>query len=231
MSPKRQQKGRREEQQQLIDLPPAGLDCFEKALFKEGFRYIAGVDEAGRGSLAGPVVAAAVILPENLFIDGLIDSKQLTKPERDHFFDVITRGATSVGVGVIEHAEIDSINILSAALKAMSIAVDGLSKRPDYLLIDGPFAINMPIMQRAIKKGDALSISIAAASVIAKVGRDKIMCELEKSYPKFSFSVHKGYGTKLHLDELSRYGPTPVHRRTFRGVRGIQYDEKDIQIC
>ncbi|MFH0799852.1 MAG: ribonuclease HII [Pseudomonadota bacterium] len=209
---------KRMQQTVLIDLPEPGLHCFEEHLYSRGFRSIAGVDEAGRGSLAGPVVAAAVILPQNLDLPGLNDSKQLSKSERERFYDEIRAKALGFGVGIVSPAEIDRINILEASLEAMRIAVEGLSVQPDYLLIDGPFAIDFNVEQRPIKKGDALSHSIAAASVIAKVTRDRMMCDLEGEYPSFKFSVHKGYGTELHLSELKTHGPTPLHRMTFRGV-------------
>ena len=191
---------------------------FEKALYSEGFRLVAGVDEAGRGPLAGPVVAAAVVLPPSRLLPGLNDSKQLSKTKRDHFFDAIRSCAKASAVGVVDSCEIDRINILRASLEAMRIAVSRLGVEPEFLLIDGPFGIEHPLPQRAIKKGDSLSLSIAAASVVAKVTRDRMMCEFENSYPEFSFSIHKGYGTARHLEELKRHGPTPIHRLTFRGV-------------
>lgn len=209
---------RRARQERLFEAPERDLAKFEKALREEGFRVLAGVDEAGRGCLAGPVVAAAVILPPEAELPGLDDSKKLTKHQREHFYDAIGAAALSFAVGVVEPSEIDKINILQAALKAMRLAVDNLSVKPEYLLIDGPFGIETNLPQRPIKKGDALSFSIAAASIIAKVTRDRMMAEYEKEYPSFSFSVHKGYGTALHMEELLRHGPTPIHRLTFRGV-------------
>ena len=179
---------------------------------------MAGVDEAGRGCLAGPVVAAAVILPPACDLPGLNDSKQLTKRQRDRFYDAIRVAAVAHAVGVVDAGEIDRINILEAALKAMRIAVEELAVAPEYLLIDGPFGIDMKLPQQAITKGDARSFTIAAASVIAKVTRDRMMAEFERRYPAFSFSVHKGYGTARHLEELRRHGPTPIHRLTFRRV-------------
>lgn len=216
---KRQSVQRRPRQQTLIDLPEPTLTCFEEQLFSQGLNFIAGVDEAGRGCLAGPVVAAAVILPKNCKIQGINDSKQLTAPERERLFDTIINDAVAFGIGVVGPREIDKINILESSRKAMRIAVDGLSKSPDYILVDGPFGIRHEIPQRPIKKGDLLSLSIAAASIIAKVSRDRMMCELEDEFPKFQFSIHKGYGTKLHLGELKQNGPTPAHRMTFRGVK------------
>lgn len=216
---KRQSVKRCPRQQTLIDLPESTLTCFEEHLFSKGINFIAGVDEAGRGSLAGPVVAAAVILPKDCKIQGINDSKQLKATERERLFDAIVNEAIAFGIGVVGSLEIDKINILESSRRAMRIAVDGLSKTPDYILVDGPFGIGHEIPQRPIKKGDALSLSIAAASILAKVSRDRMMCELEKEFPKFRFSVHKGYGTELHLEELRLNGPTPTHRMTFRGVR------------
>jgi ribonuclease HII len=209
---------RRARQLTPVDPSPTDLSIHEKALHAEGFRVLAGVDEAGRGCLAGPVVAAAVILPPACDLPGLNDSKQLSKKERDRFYDAIRASARAVAVGAVDAGEIDRINILEAALKAMRIAVEELCVKPECLLIDGPFEIDHLLPQRAITKGDARSFTIAAASVIAKVTRDRMMVELEKIYPAFSFSVHKGYGTARHLEELSRHGPTPIHRLTFRRV-------------
>lgn len=193
----------------------ADLHAFDKKFYSDGVSSIAGVDEAGRGPLAGPVVASAVILPADVQIEGLRDSKKLTPKKREVLFEKIMESSISWGVGVVSPAEIDEMNILRASLKAMDIAVSGLLVSPELLLVDGPFEIAQKIPQRAIKKGDDLSLSIAAASVIAKVTRDRMMCDLEKVYPNFSFSVHKGYGTKLHFRELREFGPTPVHRRSF----------------
>lgn len=214
----------------LVDVPPQRLDYYEEALLAEGFRAIAGVDEAGRGCLAGPVVAAAVVLPPAHTLQDLRDSKQLTAAQRDRFFDLIQERARSVAVGIVGPGEIDATDILKASLKAMRIAVEGLGLLPDYLLVDGPFGIGSPLPQRAIKKGDARSFSIAAASVIAKVTRDRMMADLERSYPAFQFTVHKGYGTELHLAELAKHGPTPIHRKTFtvqgRSLRDMMKGER-----
>lgn len=206
-------------QQKLLDVAGPDLCRFEKTLHEQGLELIAGVDEAGRGCLAGPVVAAAVILPKGAFIEGLKDSKQLTEKQRERLFGVISETALGVGTGIVDSREIDRTNILRASLRAMETAVDGLAPAPDFLLIDGQQMIDHDIPQRAVVKGDALSISIAAASVIAKVTRDRMMCDLEPLYPPFKFSLHKGYGTKLHLQELAEHGPSPLHRMTFRGVR------------
>ncbi len=191
---------------------------FETNLNLQGITKIAGVDEAGRGCLAGPVVAASVILPKECLIQGIDDSKKLTPKKRSKLFDEICRDAISYGIGVVDSVEIDKINILQASLKAMGIAVRGMDVTPEYLLIDGPFPIKTDIDQRPIKKGDSLSISIAAASILAKVTRDRMMVKYEEEFSQFKFSLHKGYGTKLHLEELRKIGPTPIHRFTFRGV-------------
>jgi len=197
----------------LFDSPPVSIHYFEERFRDEG--NIAGVDEAGRGCLAGPVVAASVILPKKLDIPGLKDSKQLTKKQRDEFYDIIRDKALAWGVGIIEPWEIDRINILRASLKAMKIAVDEMKIKPSILFIDGPYPIESRLPQKTLKKGDARSITIAAASVIAKVTRDRMMVEFERRYPNFSFSIHKGYGTELHMKELKAHGPTPIHRMTF----------------
>lgn len=216
--PKRQKK-HKQIQQTLIDLPPPKFSVFEDDLGARGVRLVAGVDEAGRGCLAGPVVAAAVVLKTGQEFPGLKDSKQLTEKERNRLFFEIQNEALSCSLGVVGRSDIDRINILEASLLAMRIAVENLKIRPEYLLIDGPFGIKYDLPQRAIKKGDALSVSIAAASVVAKVARDSMMREYEKEFPSFKFSVHKGYGTALHLEELAKHGPTPIHRLTFRGVK------------
>ncbi len=191
------------------------LLSFERELHSKGVRQVAGVDEVGRGPLAGPVVAAAVILPEGIHIEGLRDSKKLTPKKRDKFYEEILNVAISYEIGLVEPDEIDRINILKASIRAMEIAVNSLDVNPDYILIDGINEIEHYLPQKAIKGGDDLSQSIAAASVVAKVIRDRMMCEFEKTYPNFTFSVHKGYGTKAHYDEISRHGLTPIHRRSF----------------
>jgi len=208
-------RGRKPKEFRRTNSPSANLHHFENALYSNGIRLIAGIDEAGRGPLAGPVVAAAVILPRDCHLEGLRDSKKLTPKRRDHFYDEIFKVALAYGVGVIEPDEIDSINILRASLKAMKIAVEGLKVLPEYLLIDGMQRIDHYIPQFPIKGGDDRSHSIAAASVIAKVTRDRMMCEMERRYPGFSFSKHKGYGTKMHYEEIAKYGPLAIHRRTF----------------
>nr|WP_236021849.1 ribonuclease HII [Geomesophilobacter sediminis] len=186
---------------------------------RRGYQRIAGVDEAGRGPLAGPVVAAAVILPPGLMLPGVNDSKQLTAEQREVLFDVIHAEAVSVGVGIGDHDLIDSINILQATLSAMREAVSKLAPAPDFLLIDGISSVPLNIPQRTVKQGDALSLSIAAASIIAKVTRDRMMVQYDLQYPGYGFASHKGYGAAAHLAAIAELGPCPIHRKTFSGVK------------
>jgi len=192
---------------------------FEVLVRRQGFRTIAGVDEAGRGPLAGPVVAAAVVLPEGWIIPGVDDSKKLAEAMRNRLYDRIMNEAVSVGVGISDNQTIDRINILQATLRAMESAVQELSIHPDCLLIDGISKISLNIHQKTIKKGDSLSQSIAAASIIAKVTRDRIMEEFDRRYPEYGFAGHKGYGSASHLAAIAEFSPCPIHRLTFRGVR------------
>ncbi len=192
---------------------------FENEACRQGFTQIAGVDEAGRGPLAGPVVSAAVILPGDFDARGVDDSKKLTPAKRDRLYSKIIDGATAVGVGIVDRARIDQINILQAALLSMFRAVDKLDLSPDFLLIDGIFKISSDTPQKAIPKGDSLSISIAAASIIAKVTRDRIMAEYNLKYPQYGFDRHKGYPTRAHKEAIARYGISPIHRLTFKGVK------------
>jgi ribonuclease HII len=192
---------------------------FERQVLRQGYTVIAGIDEAGRGPLAGPVVAAAVILPAGLMISGVNDSKKLSAGMRERLFETITERAVSFGIGMGSPELIDRINILQATRHAMIEAVAQLSPAPDFLLIDGISTINSPIPQRTIKKGDSLSLSIAAASIIAKVTRDRLMADLDRTYPDYGFAGHKGYGSAAHMDAIRRMGPSPVHRLSFGGVR------------
>ena len=192
---------------------------FEAMARRQGYCRVAGIDEAGRGALAGPVVAAAVILPEGLAIPGVDDSKKLTPAKRDQLFDVIMDRALAVGVGLGDHLLIDRINILQATLEAMKEAVLKLSPSPDFLLVDGISRVPLAIRQRTIKQGDGASISIAAASIIAKVTRDRLMMELENSFPGYGLAGHKGYGCESHMAAIARLGPCEIHRKTFRGVK------------
>jgi ribonuclease HII len=191
---------------------------FERAGLARGFRRIAGLDEAGRGPLAGPVVASAVILPEGLFLPGLRDSKKLTALQRDRFFEEIHLRAVAVGIGIVDSDVIDGLNILKATILAMHRALDRLAVTPDYLLIDALSLPDVDIPQEPLIRGDDLSQSIAAASVVSKVSRDRMMLEFDRYYPEYNFRSHKGYGTAEHLRALERFGPCPIHRRTFHRV-------------
>jgi ribonuclease HII len=195
------------------------LWVFENKARNMGHKLVAGIDEAGRGPLAGPVVSAAVILPDGIDLPGIDDSKKLTPAQRHRLYDRLYGGAWSIGIGLVDTAEIDRVNILQATLRSMAMAVANLRPRPDYLLIDGIFTLAADFPQQAIKKGDALSISIAAASIVAKVTRDRIMNQVDDLFPEFGFSRHKGYPTKTHREAIARYGICPIHRRTFKGVR------------
>jgi len=192
---------------------------FEELARRQGFCCIAGIDEAGRGALAGPVVAAAVVFPKGVEIPGINDSKKLTPAKRNELFDMILEKALSVGIGSGNHLLIDRVNILQATLVAMKEAVLGISPLPDYLLIDGISKIPIGIHQRTIKKGDSASISIAAASIIAKVTRDRLMVGFDRDYPGYGFAEHKGYGCAAHMSAVARLGPSTIHRKTFRGVK------------
>ena len=188
---------------------------FEHEAYLKGYTAVCGIDEAGRGPLAGPVYAAAVWLPEGLVIDGLNDSKKLSEKKREVLFDVIKENAVAYGIGFADEKEIDEINILQATYLAMRRAYDNMQKACDYVLIDGNRMPPMPVPGETIVKGDAKSPSIAAASILAKVSRDRVMLEYAKQYPGYHFEKHKGYGTKRHYELLRRYGPCPIHRRTF----------------
>ena len=180
-----------------------------------GLRLICGVDEAGRGPLAGPVCAAAVILPEHLQIPGLNDSKKLTDKKRRELFPVIQEQAVAYGIGLASEQEIDEINILQATFLAMRRALDQLTVRPEIALIDGNRETDFGLPVKTVVKGDSLSANIAAASILAKVTRDNIMVELAQQYPEYGFEIHNGYGTKAHYEALRTYGPCPIHRKTF----------------
>lgn len=196
------------------------LLAYEKKLYKKNITLIAGVDEVGRGPLVGPVVAAAVILPKNYKLDGLNDSKKLTEKKREELYPIIMKDAISVGIGEVSAKEIDEINIYEASRKAMMIAIDNLDVKPEHILVDAmPLFTDIP--HDAIIHGDALSLSIAAASVIAKVTRDRMMIELDGKYPMYGFKKHKGYPTKLHLENLQKYGPLENYRFTYGPVRDL----------
>ena len=188
---------------------------FESAALEAGYSVIAGTDEAGRGPLAGPVYAAAVILPMGLVIDGLNDSKKLTEKKREALFDVICKEALSYGIAFATPEEIDELNILNASQLAMRRAVAMLTPTPDLVLVDGNVAREFPMNTKTVVKGDALSMSIAAASILAKVSRDRVMAELAKEYPQYQLEKHKGYPTPLHMNLVRELGPSPIHRKTF----------------
>ena len=192
---------------------------FEKEATQKGCNDIAGIDEAGRGPLAGPVVSAAVILPATFQDPDITDSKKLSPKKRERLFDKIYDRAISVGIGIVDPVEIDRINILQASLLAMAMAVENLEPQPDQLLIDGNFPIPSELPQQSIIKGDALSISIAAASIVAKVSRDRLMQCYHEYYPQFDFPKHKGYPTKAHKKAIREFGFCPIHRRSFKGVK------------
>jgi len=192
------------------------MNSFEKIAYGRGFRKVAGIDEAGRGPLAGPLLAAAVIFPPDYENREIKDSKRLSPGRRKRLYEVIMQDARSVGVGVVEADEIDRMNVLQATLKAMIEAVSLLRPAADYLLIDGINRLALPLPQQAIVKGDSLSISIAAASIIAKVSRDIIMDMYHRQYPQYNFLKNKGYPTAEHLASLARYGECKIHRRSFR---------------
>ena len=205
-------------------MPIPDVLLYEKEAWASGFSRLAGIDEAGRGPLAGPVVAAAVIFDRAFISDGpgdtfrdLTDSKALTENRREAFYELLTDSESiAVGIGIIQADEIDRINILKATHKAMALAAGQVN--PGYALVDGLPVKGLPCASKSIVKGDALSISISAASIIAKVTRDRIMVELDDEYPEYGFAGHKGYGTKQHLDALRKHGATPAHRKSFRPV-------------
>ncbi|MBE6734975.1 MAG: ribonuclease HII [Ruminococcaceae bacterium] len=188
---------------------------FENLAYEKGYKYVCGVDEAGRGPLAGPVCAAAVILPPGLILEGVNDSKKLTEKKREKLFDVIIDNALAYSIAYSSVEEIEDINILNATMNAMKRAVEGLQIPADFAYIDGNRTPELNIPCEYIIKGDARSMSVAAASILAKVSRDRLLLEYAKEYPQYCFEKHKGYGTKLHTDMIKEYGPCPVHRMSF----------------
>ncbi|TSB46392.1 ribonuclease HII [Alkalicoccobacillus porphyridii] len=210
----------KQEKANLLAQQYVTMQQYERELKEQGFQAIAGIDEAGRGPLAGPVVAAAVILPNEASLLGLTDSKQLSKKKREYFYDEIKRQAVAYSIQAIDAQMIDSINIYQATKVAMQRAVEDLSFKADYLLLD---AMNLPIEveQTSLVKGDQKSLSIAAASVLAKVWRDQYMCRLSERYPEYGFSNHSGYGTPVHLEAMKQHGITSEHRRSFEPVKAF----------
>ena len=187
----------------------------EDKLYSEGYNFVCGVDEAGRGPLCGPVVAAAVILPKDEYIEGVNDSKKLTEKKREKLYDDIMKKAVAVSIGISDVDVIEKVNILNATKLAMKQAIEKLSIKPDYVLIDGNQMIDINIKAETVVSGDAKSLSIAAASIIAKVTRDRMLIEFDKKYPEYGFAKHKGYGTKSHIEAIQKYGLTDIHRSSF----------------
>lgn len=188
---------------------------FEQKAIDNGYKAVCGVDEAGRGPLAGPVCAAAVILPENTVIEGVNDSKKLTEKKRELLFDVIKASALSYSIAYASVEEIEELNILNATMLAMKRAVEALEIKPDFAMIDGNRVPQLSIDSEPIVKGDAKSMSIACASILAKVSRDRLLYDYARQYPQYGFDKHKGYGTKLHIEKIKEYGPCPYHRMSF----------------
>ncbi len=202
-------------------MEPSNLLAYETKYWNAGLTLLAGADEAGRGPLAGPVYAAAVILRPGTDILGLTDSKKLSEKKREYYFDVIRETALSYAIASVDQTVIDKINILKAAHLAIKHALEGLSPRPEFALIDGNSIGELCCERELIVKGDAKSLSIAAASVLAKVARDRFMLELDKQYPQYGFAKHKGYPTKAHYEAIAQYGPCPAHRTSFRLYRQV----------
>ncbi len=191
------------------------MSRYEEEAYSKGFKCVAGIDEAGRGPLAGPVVAACVALPEGLLIEGINDSKKLSETKRERIYKIIMEKALSIGIGIVDEKIIDEINILNATKLAMKNSVMQMKVKPDFLLIDAVKLDDIDISQLSIIKGDSVSLSIAAASIVAKVTRDRIMVEYDKKHPEYGFKKHKGYGTKLHIDAIKNNGICPIHRVGF----------------
>ena len=204
---------------------------YENELYSKGYKLIGGIDEVGRGPLVGPVVTACVILPEDFVLDGLTDSKKLSEKKRDMFYDIIMEKAISVGIGIMDEDVIDKVNIYEATKLAMYQAVDNMSVKPDYILIDAMKLDKLDVPSTSIIKGDLKSITISAASVIAKVTRDRMMYELDSKYPMYGFKSHKGYGTKEHLEKMREYGIIEgVYRKSFKPVKEIILEKEKITL-
>lgn len=195
--------------------------AFERMAYESGYMRVAGIDEAGRGPLAGPVVAAAVVLPNGLLIPGVKDSKEVPEQERERLYEIIIKKALACGIGVVDEKTIDEVNIYQATIMAMEKALAAVSPVPEYLLVDAMSLSRIPIPQKAVIKGDRLSHSIAAASILAKTARDRMMRELHQRFPEYNFHRHKGYATREHVELLKKYGPCPAHRRSFQPVAAL----------
>ncbi|HWA05542.1 MAG TPA: ribonuclease HII [Ignavibacteria bacterium] len=198
-----------------------GIIEYDTIIRREGKGLLCGVDEAGRGPIAGPVVAAAVIFSDDVYIEGVYDSKKVTHKRREELYDEITSQALCWGVGIIDNRQIDELNILNATKEAMNLAISRLKEVPGVIIADGNFYFNPIAEVRNVIKADEKSFSVAAASIIAKVTRDRIMCEYENRFPNYSFSHHKGYGTQSHIEEIVEFGYTEIHRRTFK-LKAVQ---------
>lgn len=209
---------KQEEEKKRLHEKYVKMSTHEMILTEQGYQAIAGLDEVGRGPLAGPVIAAAVILGPNFYLPGLDDSKKLSSKTREAYFEYINEHALSIGIGIVHANEIDSLNIYMATKEAMVRALYQMELKPDYLLIDA-MEINTSIPQKSLIKGDANSISIAASSIIAKVTRDRLMSRLGEDYPQFGFQNHMGYGTKEHMEAIKAFGITPIHRRSFSPIK------------
>ena len=194
---------------------------FEREAYRRGYGLVSGIDEVGRGPLAGPVVAAAVILPRHVELPEVKDSKDLTAAQRDACCTDILACASAVGIGCVEAVEIDRVNILQATFKAMLQAVEKLTVQPDFLLIDGPYTLPSPIPQKGIPQGDQRSLTIATASIVAKVKRDRVIEKFDLIFPGYSFKKNKGYGTSEHINAIKNIGPSPIHRKTYEPVAGL----------
>lgn len=208
------------EKSRLLKQKFAEMTEYERKYQTQGYRFMAGIDEVGRGPLAGPVVAAAVILPNDFFLAGIDDSKKLSEKKREKYSEIICREAVAINIAMVNAEEIDSINIYEATKKAMKAAVSGLEPVPDFLLIDA-MKLETPFPSESIVKGDAKSISIAAASIVAKVFRDRLMKELALTYPVYGFDRNMGYGTKEHIESIVKYGITPYHRKSFAPIKDL----------
>lgn len=196
------------------------MSAYERQARQAGYEFIAGIDEVGRGPLAGPVVAACVILPKSFYLLGIDDSKKLTEEKREEYFRIIQEQASAIGIGLIDVEEIDSINIYEATKKAMLLSIQNLSLQPEYILVDA-MKLETPYPTESIIKGDGKSISIAAASIVAKVTRDRLMKKIHNDYPQYHFCTNMGYGTKEHLLAIDKYGVTPYHRKSFEPIKSL----------